>query len=389
MLRARAPIASLLAIVALLPLAAAAQARGHRVPYGKLPRDFIGTEFGEYFLTSKTPAQQDVQIGQMAASGIETMRVPVYWENIEPTKGTFTWFQTDSAIGMAAEHGIDALPMIYDAPVWASTQPSMANAKDWPDPTELAGFMTAMIGRYGPAGSFWAANPQLKPLPVRAWQIWNEPEFDYFYGDRNFHQSFPLLMKAAYQAVHQADPGAVVVMAGLANTTNYYSWNDLAAFYKNGVKPYFDVLAINPFGVNFTDVTYILNKVRHVMAVNHDSRKPIWLTELTWLASKGKIHPSDNLGLETTTAVQQASLKHAYLYFAKHKEVGVRRVYWYSWVTSYKPIGVLGSQPSFEYAGLNAGDANSITPMHLLSVFRAVARKLEGCSYTLVAGVCR
>ena len=45
--------------------------------------------------------------------------------------------------------------------------------------TDLGEF-ALLARRYGPGGSFWDRHPRLPRLPVRAWQVWNEPNLPVF-----------------------------------------------------------------------------------------------------------------------------------------------------------------------------------------------------------------
>ena len=57
------------------------------------------------------------------------------------------------------------------APAWAARNPAVPSSPPR-DPADYAAFLTALIGRYGPAGLFWQAHPELRPQPIRRWQIW-------------------------------------------------------------------------------------------------------------------------------------------------------------------------------------------------------------------------
>src|SRR4029079_7932635 len=77
------------------------------------------------------------------------------------------------------------------------------------DPATYAAFLRTLIGRYGPRGSFWSANPSLPRVPVRHWQIWNEPNIAInFVGVPSWPTTYARLLRSAYRAVHGADSGA-------------------------------------------------------------------------------------------------------------------------------------------------------------------------------------
>ena len=74
--------------------------------------------------------------------------------------------------------------------------------------------------------------------------MWNEPNLAVYWSEQPFMRGYARLLNAADAAIKQADPGATVVMAGLAN----FSWRDLERlFAKGGAKLRFDVAAVHPF----------------------------------------------------------------------------------------------------------------------------------------------
>ena len=89
-----------------------------------------------------------------------------------------------------------------------------------------------------------APHPPVPRLPVRHWQIWNEPSVPrYFVVKGGFAKPYVRLLAAAYRAVKAADRGATVVTAGLPN----FSWRDLQSLYGAGLRGHFDVVAVHPF----------------------------------------------------------------------------------------------------------------------------------------------
>ena len=98
----------------------------------------------------------------------------------------------------------------------------------------------------GRRARFWGEHPELPKVPIRTWQIWNEPHFeDYWHteGGELWASHYTLLLKDAYRAIKRADPGATVVNTALAS----FPWRYLKQIYKSGGAKYMDVVAINPF----------------------------------------------------------------------------------------------------------------------------------------------
>ncbi len=360
-------------------LVAAAPSQARRL----VPNTFMGAQWANTALVNASPSAQDAEAGRMARSGVETVRMMFEWGRLEPTEGHFDFSSTDQVARVLAKHRISLLPTVMFSPRWASSQPSRPDFYSWPD-TSAQGIarydalLRALIGRYGPNGSFWKANRGVPKMAIRYWQIWNEPDFRVFWGPPNYAQTYVKLLKSAYRTVHKADRGAKVVMAGLANGgAPYLSWTALDLFYKQGVRRYYDILALHPFGVNFVDVKFILDQINKVLRRYRDTHRRIWFTEFFYSAAKGK-GARPVIGLEVTTAQQKKYLAQAYTYFGTHRSLRIDRIYWEPWESTYNN-SVDAGQPAFNYAGMVAPSGRGFKAMPILSTFISIARKLEGC----------
>ena len=116
----------LFAALALLA-AAPAQAAQRRVPQG-----FFGV-MADGVLLERTDAQLAHEFDVMAANGVESVRIVVYWADLQPnapgspvpsgwTRGRngvpTTFAESDRLFAQAAAHGMSVLPVILRAPVW-------------------------------------------------------------------------------------------------------------------------------------------------------------------------------------------------------------------------------------------------------------------------------
>jgi hypothetical protein len=105
------------------------------------------------------------------------------------------------------------------------------------------------------------------------------------------------LLRLASQAIREADPGALVVSAGLApnNERGENALDDriyLQELYAAGAAPYFDVLGAHPYGFAYPpddprgahegfNLARLLD-LRDIMLSNRDGAKPVWATEVGW-----------------------------------------------------------------------------------------------------------
>ena len=203
--------------------------------------------------------------------------------------------------------------------------------------------MTMLVNRYGPRGSFWASSGTPR-VPIRAWQIWNEPAADFFWATRPWPSSYTRLLRAAYRAVHRADRRATVVLGSLTGVGGSTPWSQMRQLYKAGAKGLFDAVAVHFFSaapsvrVTAAQTVKVAQLLRREMRRRRDGRKKIWFTELTWTAAKGRIPRSRELGFETTPKGQAARLRTVFPRLARERRrQGIGRVYWYTWASEYVP----------------------------------------------------
>jgi hypothetical protein len=380
-------------VCALLAFPATGAAAKRKVPFG-----FFGTVISDKFGSPQvSDAALDQQMALMASSGVESVRFPVNWAATERAPGAYDWSRTDRVVGAAARHRLSLLVNVLLTPRWASSRPNADFSDTYPptDPKHYGEFMRQLVLRYGPSGSFWAANPTLPVAPVRQWQVWNEQMAPWMWRKRPWQRSYVRVLKAAYRAIHGADRGAKVVAGSIVAYSNYTQWDGIRDLYKAGAKGFFDVIAVHPFTNHPKSVRLtvartleIIRRVRARMRARGQGRLPIIVTELSWPAAVGKVPRRRLLGLETTERGQAKRLKAAYRALVRSKRrLRVTQAYWYSWATEYDP----NSQQSdvvFRYAGLNRFSGGVFSPMPILKVFSNVAAKYEGCRKTTDARTC-
>jgi hypothetical protein len=358
--------AVLLAIVALLLAAPAAGAAQREVPAG-----FMGVMADGPLLDAAT-----TDLGRegtlMAASGVEAIRVAVYWSDLQPQQGApIDWAATDRIFATAASARLRVLPVVLRAPAWAREAPSNMASPPKGD-AAYAAFLTALVGRYGPQGSFWAARADLPRNPQRQWQVWNEPNIDtYWWSPTPFAARYVRLLRASYRALKAADPGSEVVLAGFAN----FSWRALADAYRAGARRWFDVAAVHPFSGRLANVLKIIRLTREAMARAGDRRKGLIVSELTWPSARGRTE--NTIGFETTEAGQAARLRNAYAALLRiRRSSRIRQVFWYTWLSPDR-----GSPNSFSWSGLRKlGPPGADAPVDkpALAEFRRVALRVAG-----------
>jgi hypothetical protein len=349
----------LLIVVAALLTAPAAEAAERQVPQGWLgvvadgPMD--GAHAGEW--------------DGMVEAGVESVRVAVRWYQAQPAPDAAPDLtELDAVVAAAAARGIAVLPVVTGTPGWAAQRPGDITSPP-ADPATYGRVLAALAGRYGPAGSLWAERPELPRVPVRAWQLWNEPNLTRYWSEQPFARSYVRLLRAGRAALKAADPGATVVLAGLPNE----SWTALRRIYAAGGRGAFDAVALHPYTRRPRDVVRLVRYARRVMRKRGDGNVPVWITELSWPAAKGTVDRP--VGFEVSDAGQAARLGAALtLLAAERRRLRIARVFWYTWLSSER------GPSAFDWSGLRRERAGKRISAPALAAFRRQARRLEGCA---------
>jgi hypothetical protein len=226
------------------------------------------------------PGQTVSTIDRSADLGVGWVRLFVGWKDIEPAKGAFNdAFVTGFAREVAAfrARGIKVLLVVTGSPAWASGSPSGFGGPV--NPADYAAFVDHLAG--GIPG-------------VGAWEIWNEADGNIFWENGPNPPAYAALLRAAYPVIKAHDPNAIVVSTGMVGADSEF----LQAIYDSGAQGFFDAVGVH------TDHACLVvppdsfyretdgrvgryaftgyREIHHLMTLNGDGAKPIWMTELGW-----------------------------------------------------------------------------------------------------------
>lgn len=386
LMRSRPPLARALAVLlaaALLMLVMAASASAARHAR-QVPHGFVGVDVDDSLLART--GVRDHELDVMKRNGVESVRASFFWAAVQPypniaavpaaelprfqiLDGVPTDFSsTDALVAAGARRRLGLLPVVLNAPGWAALNASPTIDHPQPrDPRAYGRFMGALVSRYGPHGSFWAAHPDVPYRPLREWQVWNEPNLG-FYWTQPFARSYTAALRAAHDAIKRADPHARIVLAGLTNK----SWISLEQLYRAGAGRLFDAVAIHAYTARVRNVVTIAKLVRRVMNRHHDARKPLLLTELSWPSAVGRT--STKFPWDTDQRGQAARVREVYSLIPRYRRsLRIESMYWYAWLTP----DASRTEP-FDYAGLRTIRGGRVVSKPAYDVFRRAALGLEG-----------
>jgi polysaccharide biosynthesis protein PslG len=211
------------------------------------------------------------------------------WAYIEPESGTYRWDHSDLVIEHARNQGLTVIARLGMVPSWARPAPeerettfTYLEPAHYPD---FARFVGDFVARYRGR--------------VRHVIIWNEPNLSFEWGYRDVDpEGYTELLRAAYEAAHEANPDVVVLGGALAPTLeppgSPAGLNDLIylrAMYEAGAAEVMDGLAAHAYGLAFAPETPpgadLLNfrrveLLREIMINYGDEASPVYVTEAGW-----------------------------------------------------------------------------------------------------------
>jgi polysaccharide biosynthesis protein PslG len=258
--------------------------------------------------------------------GFTWVKTNIAWREVEGIeKGAYDWARTDRMVKAVRRAKLNLIARVDFQPFW--TQAPGANLKEHAPPEDMQNY-----------GDFCHALAEHYKGKIRAYQVWNEPNLTFEWGDQPPDPArYVEMLKACYIGVKTADPDALVISAGMAPTgsglpaaipDNQY----IEKMYQAGAAPYFDLLGVHASGYKEPPETspdeaakkYNGNRffcfrhvedIRKIMERYGDANKQIALLEFGWTTDQ--VHP--DYSWYAVTPEQQADyLVRAYQYAKAH-----------------------------------------------------------------------
>jgi len=271
--------------------------------------------------SGSTPQAADREIAAAKALHAAIVRVAVPWSVLEPLgpgriSGHALAF-TDRLIGDAAAAGIRVIMTVDSTPCWASSAPATllrgceagrpSHADAWPprNPGDYAAITAYLAGRYGNR--------------LAAIEIWNEPDQanQLYFAGPNKPERYAALLRSAYPAIKAANGSVSVIAGSLVGSNGAF----LRALYANGIKGYFDGLAVHFYNLVLASV----RSIREVQLAHGDS-KPLWLDEFGWSSCYPR-HKVQEEQVCVTPSIQAANLSDVFHSLARTPYVAADLMY--------------------------------------------------------------
>jgi len=251
------------------------------------------------------------------------------WSDMNPAPGTYFWRAIDGWLKTTEQNGVTVVLTLGMTPLWASSQPGNLICHYGPG-------QCAPPDDVNPDGSgtdqhwkdFVTAIAQHVGTQVNYWEIWNEPDNDFFW--LGTPAQMVRMARDARGIIQSINPNAQLLNAGTSSLNQYglnwwdgyaaaggLQWADIIAVHGD-VRPYPPQCGVYPEAETFL---VVMSNLHQVLAQYGQNDKPIWDTEASW----GRT----DLDCFTNQDLQAAFLARFYL---MHLSTHVQRFYWRAWV---------------------------------------------------------
>jgi hypothetical protein len=294
------------------------------------PPGFVGLISDDAFWGTDADPSRQRTMATIAGTGARVLRQSFYWSVIEPERGRYDFSLYDGYVAAAASANLRVLPILFDPPAFRSARPASGARRGTYPPanySDFAFFAATLVRRYGPGGEFWVRHPELPQLPIRSWQVWNEPNIPVYWPSGPNPAQYAAMLRVVGQGIKAVDPGASVVTAGLNESELGMKLVPfLQGMYRAGAKGSFDVLALHPYAPASDLVVAQVKRAVRELRRNGDSARTL-ITELGWATGS----PSRR-ALVVSEAGQSALVRRTVTQLARYRgPLRLDGVFYFNW----------------------------------------------------------
>ena len=207
-------------------------AGGVEIPEPILP---AGVGVNIHFVTG-----QERDLDMITAAGFKFIRMDFHWESIETGKGEYHWAGYEELLANLEKRGLRAILILdYSHHLYEETVTSPNPMTRKPERTTASPQHAESIAAF----ARWAA-AAAKHFAGRhvLWEIWNEPNGNFWSPKPNAEQ-YTALALAAAKAMREAEPQAAII----GPASSGFPWEFLETFLKSGMLEYLDAVSVHPY----------------------------------------------------------------------------------------------------------------------------------------------
>ena len=263
------------------------------------------------------------------ASGVDLIRQTFDWSQVELARGRYDFSWYDRLMESLARRRLRVLPILFNAPRFRSSTPRRLRrgALVPRRPREMGQFAARVVRRYGPRGSFWRAHPDVPRVPIRSWQIWNEPNLRVYWPTGPSARQYTRLLSTTAAAIRRVDRRAEIVTAAIPDSRHGVPLaRFVAGMYGAGAARAFDTLGVSAYASGAPGVSALVGRARRLMNRHGDRRGKLWVAEFGW-ATGG---PRSRFRVSREAQARHVSTVLRSLY-RRRRALQLRGVIYYNW----------------------------------------------------------
>lgn len=205
--------------------------------------------------------------------GVKHVRIDLGWKYIAHEDGTYDWSGPDALLYELTKRGIE----ISNATIVHVPD----SLRTWEETAiKFEEFMRIIVLRYKPEGEYAKMHPDFSG--IRYWEIFNEPNLPGVgflppnVEPREFVDGYAIVLMSANRAIHDVDPKAFVITAGLS-----ISGMPPQEFFTRIISlapNCFDIAAYHPYGLP-GQFQKTAEKYRSIMSAQGIIGRPLWFNE--------------------------------------------------------------------------------------------------------------
>lgn len=243
---------------------------------------FVGIVSEDIFWDASS--YRSCNLNDQAASGVDVVRQTFDWAQIEVARNRYDFSWHDRLMAAVARRRMGVLPIVFNAPRFRSSGPRKKRGAYVPRRYDDVGrFAARLVRRYGPRGGFWRTRPDLPRIPIRSWQVWNEPNIRVYWPSGPNPREYTRMLEATAKHIRRADRGAEIVTAGIPDSAHGIPLaRFVAGMYRARAKPAFDTLAVNAYVRARWGVPALVRRARRLMDRHGDRGGSLRVSEFGW-----------------------------------------------------------------------------------------------------------
>lgn len=283
------------------------------------------------------------RLREARALGVTSVRTDMWWSQIEPRPGEFSWELPDMVINTIVEEGLEPFPIFCYNSAW---NPEQSPSTD-EERAAFGEYVHQVVNRYKDR--------------VRVWEVWNEPNITPFWVPQPDHRLYTELLKVVHARAKAADPTCQI--SAICTSGPDYAF--IEGCFQMGAGDHMDMLSYHHYSSDLDEsiLEGELRNLRRIMDRHGHGSMKINITELGLSTGKSTI-------ISEHTPAQQAEW-----IVKKHlvaRAAGVERFYYFKLKDDAPATDPDG------YWGLIDHEGN---PKVSWQAYRIMSQKLNGAIY--------